>query len=83
MMRGRKPVEVLLTNEEKNGLNKLIRRHNVRQQIAKRARVVLAAGEGKSNSRIVREDGNIQGYVPIMAAKMDRPATDSVGRLEH
>jgi transposase len=57
MMRGRKPVEVLLTNEEKNGLNKLIRRHNVRQQIAKRARVVLAAGEGKSNSRIVREMG--------------------------
>lgn len=56
-MRGRKPVEVLLTNEEKNGLNKLIRRHNVRQQIAKRARVVLAAGEGKSNSRIVREMG--------------------------
>ena len=56
-MRGRKPVAVLLTNEEKIGLNKLIRRHNVSQQIAERARVVLAAGEGKSNSRIVREMG--------------------------
>ena len=57
MTRGRKPVAVLLTDEEKNGLNKLIRRHNVSQQIAKRARVVLAAGVGKSNSRIVREMG--------------------------
>ncbi|HIP73510.1 MAG TPA: helix-turn-helix domain-containing protein [Anaerolineae bacterium] len=55
MMRGRKPVAVMLTDEEKNGLNKLIRRHNVSQQIAKRARVVLAADVGKSNSQIVRE----------------------------
>jgi len=57
MTRGRKPVAVLLTDEEKNDLNKLIRRHNVSQQIAKRARVVLAAGVGKSNSQIVREMG--------------------------
>lgn len=57
MTRGRKPVAVLLTDEEGNGLNKLIRRHNVSQQIAKRARVVLAAGASKSNSRIVREMG--------------------------
>jgi putative transposase len=57
MTRGRKPVAVLLTDEERNGLNKLIRRHNVSQQIAKRARVVLAAGASKSNSRIVREMG--------------------------
>ena len=57
MTRGRKPAAVLLTDEEKNGLNKLIRRHNVSQQIAKRARVVLAAGVGKSNSQIVREMG--------------------------
>ena len=57
MTRGRKPVAVLLTDEEKNGLDKLIRRHNVSQQIAKRARVVLAAGVGKSNSQIVREMG--------------------------
>jgi transposase len=57
MTRGRKPVAVLLTDEEKNGLNKLIRRHNVSQQMAKRARVVLAAGAGKSNSQIVREMG--------------------------
>jgi putative transposase len=47
----------VLTDEEKIGLNKLVRRHNVSQQIAKRARIVLAAGKGESNSEIVREMG--------------------------
>jgi len=54
-MPGPKAVAVILTNEEKVGLSQLIRRHNVRQQIAKRARIVLAVGEGKSNSQIARE----------------------------
>ena len=54
-MPGPKAVTVILTAEEKAGLSQLIRRHNVRQQIAKRARIVLAAGAGKSNSRIARE----------------------------
>ena len=54
-MPGPKAVAVKLTAEEKAGLSQLIRRHNVRQQIAKRARIVLAAGAGKSNSRIARE----------------------------
>ena len=54
-MPGPKAVAVILTNEEKAGLSQLIRRHNVRQQIAKRARIVLAVGEGKSNSQIARE----------------------------
>ena len=56
-MPGPKPVAVVLTNEERSGLEKLIRRHNVGQQIAQRARIVLAAGEGKGNSQIVREKG--------------------------
>jgi putative transposase len=54
-MPGPKAVAVILTNEEKVDLSQLIRRHNVRQQIAKRARIVLAAGAGKSNSQITRE----------------------------
>ncbi len=54
-MPGPGAVAVILTDEEKAGLRQLIRRHNVRQQIAKRARIVLAAGEGKSNSQIMRE----------------------------
>ena len=54
-MPGPKAVTVILTAEEKAGLSQFISRHNVRQQIAKRARIVLAAGAGKSNSQIARE----------------------------
>ena len=54
-MPGPGAVAVILTDEEKASLRQLIRGHNVRQQIAKRARIVLAASEGKSNSQIKRE----------------------------
>jgi transposase len=54
-MPGPKAVAVTLSDEEKAGLDKVSRRHNVSQQIAKRARIVLAMGEGKSNSQIRRE----------------------------
>ena len=43
---------VNLTEEEQTGLDQLVRRHNVGQQIALRARVILAAGQGKTNSAI-------------------------------
>jgi len=54
-MPGPKAVAVILTPEEKAGLQRLIRRHNVAQQVAKRAQIILAASEGKSNRQIVRE----------------------------
>ena len=54
-MPGPKAVAIILTDKEKAGLHQLIRRRNVRQQIAKRARILLAASEGKSNSQIMRE----------------------------
>ena len=41
-----------LNEEEQTGLDHLVRRHNVGQQIALRARVILAAGQGKTNSAI-------------------------------
>lgn len=54
-MPGPKAAAIRLSEEEKAGLEKLSRGHNVSQQIAKRARVVLAIGEGKSNSQVMRE----------------------------
>ena len=39
----------------KEGLEKLIKRHQVGQQIAKRARIVLAAARGKKNKEIAQE----------------------------
>lgn len=50
-----KPLPLELTEIEKEGLEKLIKRHNVGQQMALRGRIVLAAGSGQNNSRIARE----------------------------
>jgi putative transposase len=49
-----KATEVNLGKEERTGLEQLVRRHNIGQQIALRARIVLAAGQGQSNSAIAR-----------------------------
>ena len=54
-MPGPKPPSIELTAIEQQELEKLVRRHNVGQQIALRGRIVLAAAEGKNNSEIARE----------------------------
>lgn len=50
-----KPLPLELAEAEREGLEKLVKRHNVGQQIALRGRIVLAAGSGQNNSRIARE----------------------------
>ena len=50
-----KATEVNLPEKEQQSLEALIRRHNIGQQIALRARIVLLAGQGKTNSSIVRQ----------------------------
>lgn len=47
---------VKLTEMEWQGLEKLIRRHQVGQQIALRARIVLAAARGETNEGIAQEN---------------------------
>lgn len=54
-MPGPKPPEVHLSDEEGQGLTKLVNRHKTHQQIALRGRIVLGAAEGKSNAQIARE----------------------------
>lgn len=49
-----KATEVHLTEAEQEGLEQLVRRHHVGQQIALRGRIILAAGQGQSNSAIAR-----------------------------
>jgi len=53
-MRGAKAQVVNLSDAEKQGLEKLIKRHQVGQQIAKRARIVLAAARGQKNKEIAQ-----------------------------
>jgi putative transposase len=52
-----KPIPVKLTDAERQGLRKLVKRHTVGQQIALRGRIVLAAAEGKNNTHIAKEQG--------------------------
>lgn len=50
-----KPLPLQLGEAEQDELEKLVKRHLVGQQIALRARIILAAAEGKSNSQIAVE----------------------------
>lgn len=54
-MRGPKPPEINLTDAERQGLKALARRRTVSQQVALRARIVLAAEEGYNNCQIARQ----------------------------
>lgn len=54
-MRGPKPNLLMLSEEEKTELERLVRRHTTPQHHALRARIILAAAEGKTNSKIARE----------------------------
>ncbi len=51
-----KAQEVKLSEIERQGLEKLIKRHQIGQQTALRARIVLAAARGETNERIAREN---------------------------
>ena len=56
-MPGPKPPEIKLADDERQNLEKLVRRHNTPQQIALRGRIVLAAADGRNNAQIAREFG--------------------------
>lgn len=54
-MRGPKPPTIELTETERRALDELVRRHSTPQQIALRARIILAAGDGHNNAQIARQ----------------------------
>jgi len=56
-MRGPKPPSIELIAAERRALEELVRRHSTAQQIAVRARIVLAAAEGCNNAQIARQLG--------------------------
>lgn len=53
-MRGPKPTPVVLTDKVRAELEQLARRHSTPQQIALRARIVLAAADGLNHSEVAR-----------------------------
>jgi putative transposase len=54
IMRGPKPVPVILTDEQRDALHALIRRHLTPQQVVVRGQIILDAAEGRSNLAIAR-----------------------------
>ena len=56
-MRGPKPAAIELTAEERRELAGLVRRHTTPQQVALRARIVLAAADGLNNAQVARRAG--------------------------
>jgi putative transposase len=57
MKKGPKPADLTLQDEERKELETFVRRYNTPQQLAKRARMILGAAEGKRNAEIGREVG--------------------------
>jgi transposase len=53
-MRGPKPPVVEIPPDVRQALEALLRRHSLPQQLALRARIILAAGDGCNNSQIAR-----------------------------
>jgi putative transposase len=78
-MRGPKPVAIVLTDHERQELELLVRRHTTPQQLALRARIVLAAADGANNCQITRQlDVSLdmvrrwrQRYLALQAAALD------------
>jgi transposase len=56
-VRGPTPPTVTLTADERQGLETLVRRHTTAQQVALRARIMLAAAEGLTNAQMARRLG--------------------------
>lgn len=56
-MRGPKPIQLELSAAERTDLEQLVRRHTTPQQIALRARIVLAAATDANNGQIARLEG--------------------------
>lgn len=54
-MPGPKPIDMEVSEEARQGLERIASRHTSRQQIALRARLILRMAEGQRNSKIARE----------------------------
>ncbi len=71
---------ITLTDPEREGLEALVRRHTTPQQIATRARIVLAAATGQPNVQIVQQVGLSRESVRLWrdrwAALRDIPLAD-------
>ena len=55
-MRGPKPPAITLSEDERQELERPVKRHSTPQQIALRARLILAAADGLNNAQLARRE---------------------------
>lgn len=55
-MRGPKPPAITLTEAERQELEQLVKRHTTPQQLALRARLILAAANGLNNAQVANQE---------------------------
>ena len=68
----KRATKVVLSEKEQEALTRISRRYRSEQQVAQRARIILAAAQGQSNAHIARE----------LAINVDTaPVARSLGRL--
>ena len=68
-MRGPQPPPISLSDAERQALEHLMRGHRTPQQLALRARVILAAADGANNSQIARQEGVTPDTVRLWRAR--------------
>ena len=51
----KRATQVVLSEKEQEALTRISRRYRSAQQVAQRARIILAAAQGQSNAQIARE----------------------------
>lgn len=54
-MKGPKPPTIVLSDDERRALEKLVKAHSTAQVVAQRARIILAASAGLNNAQIARD----------------------------
>lgn len=80
-MRGPKPSMIELTDEMRQELGAFSRRHSTPQQLALRARIVLAAAEGHNNGQIMRALGVSRDMVRLWRQRWLRTAPVPLSEL--
>lgn len=68
-MRGPKPTPILLTNRQRDILQRLTRRHTSPQQLVRRAHLILHAAAGHNNEQVARSLELDRGTVRIWRAR--------------
>ena len=81
-MRGPQPPPITVTGEERRELEALVRRQGTAQQIARRARIILAAADGANNAQIARQLGVNVEMVRLWRTRWLALARGAAGRVE-